>query len=111
MTPAPSYPLESPIGALNHATVAALAEDRVPSGCPHPADLDQRLPLYLGVLVCADCYAAMVTDPGPGECDACGAPDGCLWYAWGAAVFRVVVIVRVCPRCLLGTGNISLAAN
>ena len=60
--------------------------------------------------MCADCDAAMVTDPGPGECAACGGPDGCLWYHWADVPARVAVTARVCPRCMK-TGNVSAAAN
>ena len=60
--------------------------------------------------MCADCDAAMVTDPGPGECAACGGPDGCLWHHWADVPGRVAVTARVCPRCMK-TGNVSAAAN
>ena len=104
-----AYSPDSPVGALCARTSAALAEGQVPFGCPHPAAAD-RFPLHLQVLVCGECEAVLVADAGPGECSACGAPDGCLWYSWPDASARVTVVARACPRCMKD-GCISLAMN
>ena len=81
------------------------------AGCPHSAFASSlRLPLHLGVLLCSECDADMVTDPGPGECAACRAPEGSQWLNWLDMPARVAVTARVCPRCLRA-GNKSVAAN
>jgi hypothetical protein len=106
-----AYSPDSPIGVLYHRTSAALAEGLIEAGCPHSAFASSlRLPLHVGVLLCSECDAEMVTDPGPGECAACGAPDGNLWFIWPDVPARVAVTAQVCPRCLK-TGNRSMAAN
>jgi hypothetical protein len=104
-----SYTAESPLGQLHSQTSAALAEGLIPPGCPHPAAAN-RLRLHEHALLCADCEKATFADPGPGECDACGAPGGSQWLNWLDIPVRVVVAARVCPRCLR-TGNRSMAAN
>ena len=106
-----SYTAESPLGQLFYQTGAALAEGLIKPGCPHATYASTLLlPLHLGTLLCSECAADMVTDPGPGECAACGGPDGCLWYLWLDVPARVVVTARICARCLKA-GNLSMAAN
>ena len=105
-----SYLAESPLGRLVCQTAADLAGGIIPSGCPHPGAPGSSLRLDQRVLLCAGCYKATFTDPGPGECAACGAPDGSQWVTWPDTPAGVAVAARVCPRCVKA-GNLSVAMN
>jgi hypothetical protein len=106
-----AYSEDSPIGILHSQIAAELAGGRIRPTCPHP-DAADRLGLPSRTFLCAGCSPATIKHPDnqPGECAACGAADGCLFFLWLDESARVVVTIRACPACMR-TGNVSIAGN
>jgi hypothetical protein len=88
------------VGLLMLSTAQALADDAIPSACPHPAGA-RALHLPSQILVCQDCIPLAATGPDsqPGPCACCGADDASNWSCWTDEVAAVLVVARVCQDC------------